>query len=172
MKAAFPTEWCFYTKTDTTYQWWPFYDVTIDALTILRARHAASIPFSFLGYWPSGDGSPLIGSLLVGFEVLGDAGDTAVRITDNQPPRALSNRAAAPSCSLGDFILAAAPFAVVQVAPDLAGATVIDPAPEYRWWYLSGRPRRVRSILHIPVTYKVGANNTPGYIIVALADAP
>jgi hypothetical protein len=47
---------------------------------------------------------------------------------------------------------------------------MIDPAPDYRWWYFRGQPLRVRTILYIPVKYRAATGETAGHIVVSFGE--
>jgi hypothetical protein len=64
------------------------------------------------------------------------------------------------------------PVASVPSAEDLPRVTVVDPAPDYRWWYVGGRPVRVRLVLSIPVKFQGQAGVADGRILVAVGHGP
>jgi hypothetical protein len=165
---VFASAWCFYVDVDHTYNWWMFWDTTSETASAARIRNAMNIPFSFNGYGPSGYGPRLFASLVVGFEVVGDRSRAGPRLPAVGTP--LTTRGGGSVCDLGDFIVAQAPFPIATIATEVATVTIIDPAPEYRWWYIRGRPRNVRDVLRIPVTYRTGSGEVDGYLFAGIAD--
>ena len=154
--ARFPVQWCYAIHVEPGYNYWYFTDALSEELKAVRVGNAFEIPFLFESY-----GDPRRGSIVAGYAI--DGGSL---------PDPLSPASVAPwstDCPLGAEILSRAPYPVVRIATDLSKQTLIDPAPEYHYWQLNGRSRRVRLILAIPVTFQVGANEVAGRIVLAFS---
>jgi hypothetical protein len=162
---AFPREWCLSLRPDEKHNEWYIEDPLLGGLRDFRVRNAIAVPFTFEGY-----GNARIGSIVIGYHVTGDAGARRGAIHGLRPP----GNGATIECGLGSVILAAAPLAI-RMVPDensIARVTSMDPAPEYRWWYVHDRPIRVKLIMVIPVEYELDHRLVAGSIVIGFAVGP
>lgn len=150
--AKVPDQWCYYKKSDRTYNWWYFSSGKSESLTPVEVRGAFGVPITIAQYGHV----PMIGALVVGYVI--DGG----RLAELEPVSFSSNP---PSCALGIQILVNGPFPVVSLAKDLAKQTVVDPAPEYRIWAMEGGHRRVRFVSAIPVEFSIDGSPIAGRIV-------
>lgn len=146
-------QWCFSAKTDPGYAWWYVDDAVSGAFGAVPVTNVFTMPFTFESY-----GQAQVGAVIVGYAV--DGGVPVVPLAPAAAP------IGARDCSLGATLFIAAPYPVVGVPQDVARQTMTDPAPEYHYWLVEGRTRRVRFILEIPVAFAVGADVVAGRIIV------
>jgi hypothetical protein len=150
-----PEQWCYYTKVDHGYRWWYLADAVSGAFSAVQMGNGFAIPFIFSTY-----GTRRKGSIVVGYAIDGGAPKAAltkVSIANSTP------------CRMGTEILTRGPYPIAGIAADLAVLTMVDPAPEYRYWPLLGRFHGVRSILAIPASFQVGSDEVAGRIIIAFS---
>jgi hypothetical protein len=152
--AQFPEQWCYYTKTDRSYDWWYFTDAGSGVPGAVQAQNGFGIPFIFYSY-----GTPLQGAIVVGYVV--DGGPPVASLDPVSPPTASTA-----DCAIGARILTNGPYPVAGLAKNLASETVVDPAPEYRLWSMGGKFRRVRLVMAIPASFQVGGAPVKGRLLV------
>jgi len=167
----FPTRWCSDTAVDFGLNLWDYVQPLTDEHNLAQVWNAFAIPFFYQEY--ADNGAPLppsAGAILVGFET---AGNTA------PAPNVPVVHAARP-CELGEEIADRAPYPItwLPAAAEIAGLTMIDPAPEYRWWQMSDQTRhttitqRVRVVQRIPVTYSMNGQDVTGFVVVGFGERP
>jgi len=155
VKQRFPEEWCHYTRTDREYGWWYLVDALTDSFGPVKVHNRFIIPFMFDAY-----GTRRLGAIVVGYAI--DGGMPKTKLDKVVPPTRTM-----PECSIGVDMLLRAPHAVVGLAADLPLQTMADPAPEYHYWQVGGRIRKVRLILAVPASFRIGPSEVSGRIIVA-----
>jgi hypothetical protein len=150
----FPAQWCYSAKFDRTYNAWYLTNALTGDLKASRVQNTFAIPFILDKY-----GILTKGAIVVGYAI---DGGTPTGSLSPSPVAAWSR-----DCPIGTELLTRAPYRVARLATDLSMQTLIDPAPEYQYWYVYGRPRRVRLILAIPASFQIGANEVAGRILLA-----